>query len=55
MLEARVYRSEFIIYECPYCHRKNYRDTADMLREGELDGMTITCEYCNRAFYLREE
>lgn len=52
--EATVYRSEYINYECPHCDHIYHLDTADMIHEGNVDGMRTTCLECKRDFLLSE-
>ena len=51
--ETRLYRSEFYVFDCPYCEYKHYLDIEDLFDE-HIDGEHFKCTSCDNEFYVTE-
>ena len=54
MREATAYRGEYLVFACPYCGHKHYRDIEDDRAAGRIEenGQRETCQQCNMIFRL---
>lgn len=54
MKETVVYRSEFLVFDCPYCSEEYYKDIEDDMGEGFIpeDGRKMECPKCHKTFLL---
>ena len=54
MKETTVYRSEYLVIECPYCGETHYLDTEDDAGEGNIpeSGRKMTCKNCGKVMLV---